>query len=105
MSSPSPRRYRGNNGLLCPELDDKIQRSLQEAAEDIKAKLQSEDCLVKASVSDSPESMRQIALSSCRSPPSDWQDTTKSSVLQLWNSYWEKDAYNKREGQCFFYKS
>ncbi len=107
MSSPSPRRHRGNNGLFCLQLDDKlaIQRSLQEAAEDIKAKLQSEDCLVKASVSDSPESMRQIALSSCRSPPSDWQNTTKSSVLQLSNSYCEKDAYNKREGQWFFYKS
>ncbi len=107
MPSPSPRRQRGNNGRFGLELDDKlaIQRSLQEAAEDIKAKLQSEDSLVKASVSDSPESMRQIALSSCKSPPSDWQDTTKSSVLQLWNSYWEKDAYNKREGLRVFYKS
>ena len=107
MPSPSPRRQRGNNGHFCVKVNDKlaIQRSLQEAAEGIKARLQSEDCLVKGSVSDSPESMRQIALSSCRSPPSDWQDTTKPSVLQLWNSYWEKDAYNKRVGQWFFYKS
>ena len=105
-SSPSQRQWSSSDAIR-PKLDDKlgVQRSLQEAAEDIKVKLHSKDCFVKATVRDPPEWMRQQALSTCNSPPSDWRDKQKPSVLQLWNAYWEKDAYSKREGQCFFYKS
>ena len=105
-SSPSQRQW-SNSDAIRPKLDDKlgVQRSLQEATEDIKVKLHSKDCFVKATVRDPPELMRQQALSTCNSPPSDWRDQQKPSVLQLWNAYWEKDAYSKREGQCFFYRS
>ena len=106
MASSSQRQWSSSNGIR-PKLDDKlgVQRSLQEATEDIKVKLHSKDNFVKAAVRDPPELMRQQALSTCNSPPSDWRDQQKPSVLQLWNAYWEKDAYSKREGQCFFYKS
>ena len=98
MASPSPQRQWGRNGAIRPELDDKlaVQRSLQEAVEDY---------LLKATVSDPPELIRQQALSSCNLPPFDWRDQKKPSDLQLWNAYWEKDAFRKREGQCFFYRS
>eukprot|EP01043_Picozoa_sp_COSAG02_P033369 COSAG02_NODE_2273_length_9263_cov_10.296377_5_plen_429_part_00 len=107
MASSSSQRQWSSSDVIRPTLDDKlgVQRSLQEAAEDIKVKLHSKDCFVKATVSDPPELMRQKALSTCNSPPSDWRDQQKPSVLQLWNAYWEKDAYSKREGQCFFYRS
>ena len=107
MASPSSQRQWSSNDAIRPKLHDKlgVQRSLQEATEDIKVKLHSKDNFVKATVRDPPELMRQQALSTCNSPPSDWRDQQKPSVLQLWNAYWEKDAYSKREGQCFFYKS
>ena len=103
MASSPSQRQRSSSDAIRPKLDDKlgVQRSLQEAAEDIKVKLHSKDCFVKATVRDPPELMRQQALSTCNSPPSDWRDKQKPSVLQLWNAYWEKDAYSKREGQCF----
>ena len=108
MASPSRERHRSaSSGAIRLELDDKlvVQRSLQEATEDIKLKLHSKDSFVKATVSDPPELMRRLALSSCNSPPSNWRDQKKRSDLQLWNAYWEKDAYNKRERQYFFYTS
>ena len=107
MASSSSQRQWSSAGPAHLELDDKlgVQRSLQQAAEDIKVKLHSKDFFVKATVSDPPELMRQQALSTCNSPPSDWRDQQKPSVLELWNAYWEKDAYSKREGQCFFYRS
>ena len=93
MASSSSQRQWSSSDVIRPTLDDKlgVQRSLQEAAEDIKVKLHSKDCFVKATVSDPPELMRQQALSTCNSPPSDWRDQQKPSVL--------------REGQCFFYRS
>jgi len=106
MASSSSQRQWSSTGPAHLELDKlDVQRSLQEAAEDIKVKLHSKDCFVKATVSDPPELMRQHALSSCDTPPSNWRDHQKPSVLQLWNAYWEKDAYSKREDQIFFYRS
>jgi hypothetical protein len=107
MAAPSPRKQWSTNGATHPELDDRlaVQRSLQEAVEDIKVKLHSKDYLLKATVSDPPELIRQQALSSCNLPPFYWRDQNKPSDLQLWNAYWEKDAFRKREGQCFFYRS
>ena len=76
MAAPSPRKQWSTNGATHPELDDKlaVQRSLQEAVEDIKVKLHSKDYFVKASVIDPPELIRQQALSSCNLPPFDCRD-------------------------------
>ena len=89
-----------------PELDRRstIQRSLQEATEDINAKLSSKDDHAKASVRDPPDLMREKALLCCEEPPSVWRDTKKPSVLQTWNAYWEKDYFCKHEGY-FYYKA
>ena len=89
-----------------PQLDRRsiVQRSLQEATEDIKAKLSSKDDHAKASVRDPPDLMREKALFCCDEPPSIWRDTKKPSVLQTWNAYWEKDYFCKREGY-FYYKA
>ena len=83
-----------------PELDRRstIQRSLQEATEDINAKLSSKDDHAKASVRDPPDLMHEKALLCCEEPPSVWRDTKKPSVLQTWNAYWEKDYFCKHEG-------
>jgi len=106
MASSSPQRQWSSSGAVRPELDRRstIHRSLQEATEDIKAKLTSKDNHAKASVRDSPDLMREKALLCCDEPPSVWGDTKKPSVLQTWNAYWEKDYFCKREGY-FYYKA
>ena len=107
MPSASPHRQPGSSGGTRQALDQKcaVHRSLQQAAEDIKAKLSSEDDVVKDSVRDAPDSMREQALSSCRTPAPAWRDSKRPSNLQMWNAYWEKDYYCKHESEQYFYKS
>ena len=114
-SSTSPQRRRGSSaGGLHPALDGPtkralLERSLQEAAEDIKAELSAKSDrskTVKIDVRAAPDEMRRLALASCKKPPSTWRDDqAKPSDLHMWNAYWEKDFYCRHERISYFYRS